>query len=236
MFQFVNSYNSLFYISFVKSSLEGCIKDNCMRELEIQLATIFITNMFMNVFELATPFLMSKIKNWSEERRMQKKRERHPDRVYRTEMTDTEAQSKLGAYETPMSDYMEMVIQYGYVALFSAAFTLAPLLAYILNLFEIRVDAWKMCYLTRRPFPKRAQDIGIWFSIIQCIAYAGIITNVAIAIFTAHVFDTDLSNKWLIFLILEHCLFLFKYLLSLMIPDTPFKVEKALTWQSRIVN
>jgi anoctamin-5 len=43
-----------------------------------------------------------------------------------------------------MSDYMELVIQYGYVVLFSASFTLTPLLAYFLNLFEIRVDAAKM--------------------------------------------------------------------------------------------
>jgi hypothetical protein len=35
LFQFVNSYNSLFYIAFLKSSVEGCIDDDCMMELEI---------------------------------------------------------------------------------------------------------------------------------------------------------------------------------------------------------
>jgi anoctamin-10/anoctamin-7 len=35
LFQFVNSYNSLFYIAFLKSSLEGCIDGDCMHELTI---------------------------------------------------------------------------------------------------------------------------------------------------------------------------------------------------------
>jgi hypothetical protein len=230
MFQFVNSYNSLFYIAFLKNAVEGCLEDDCMGELQTQLSVIFITNLFLNVFELGVPFLMSKYKNWQEDRKLSKKQAKHPDKVYRTEMTYTEQQSKLADYETPMSDYMELVIQYGYVILFSASFTLVPLLAYILNIFEIRVDASKMCYLVRRPFPGRAENIGIWFYIIQSIAYAGIVTNVAIAIFTAHVFDTDITTKWLIFIYIEHGLFLFKFLLSQLINDTPYTVAQALTW------
>jgi len=145
-------------------------------------------------------------------------------------MSYTEEQSKHYQYETPMSDYMELVIQYGYVILFSSSFALTPLLAYILNLFEVRVDAFKLCYLTRRPYPQMAENIGIWYLIIQCIAWAGIITNVGIMVFTAHCFDTDLANKWLIFLIIEHCLFLFKFLLSSWIPDTPYVVNEAKQW------
>jgi hypothetical protein len=144
LFQFVNSYNSLFYIAFLKSTTEGCIDDDCMAELTTQLATIFITNLFLNVCELGTPFAMNKVYNWMEERKLDDKRKKHPDKVYRTEMSSTEKQAKLGFYETPMSDYMELVIQYGYVVLFSASFTLTPLLAYLLNLFEVRVDASKM--------------------------------------------------------------------------------------------
>ena len=44
-----------------------------------------------------------------------------------------------------------MVIQYGYVALFAPAYSLAPLLALINNIIEIRVDAIKLCYATQRP-------------------------------------------------------------------------------------
>ena len=39
----------------------------------------------------------------------------------------------------------EMVIQFGYCTLFVAAFPLAPLMAFVNNAIEIRVDAWKLC-------------------------------------------------------------------------------------------
>lgn len=148
-------------------------------------------------------------------------------------MTPTEEQSKLGLYETPMSDYMELVIQYGYVILFSASFPLTAILAYILNVIEYRIDAFKLCHLVRRPYPQPAENIGIWYYIIQSIAYIGIVTNVAIAIFTAHIFDTSLESKWVIFLIIEHALLLFKFALSSYIPDTPYLVSYAKTWQER---
>jgi len=132
-----------------------------------------------------------------------------------------------------MTDYMELVIQYGYVVLFSASFTLTPLLAYILNIFEVRVDAYKLSYLVRRPYPAQAETIGIWFYIIQAVAYIGIVTNVAIAIFTAHIFDVDIASKWLLFLLIEHALLLFKFMLSSYIPDTPKEVSDAKQWQER---
>lgn len=107
---------------------------------------------------------------------------------------------------------------------------MAPLLAYILNLFEIRVDAYKLCYLVRRPMPLKREDIGIWFYIIQAVAYVGIVTNVAIAIFTAHIFDVSLEEKWVIFLVIEHGLLLFKFASSVAIPDTPQIVKRAKEW------
>lgn len=73
LFQFVNSYNSLFYIAFLKSAVEGCRDGDCMQELTIQLSTIFITNLFMNIVELGTPFIMQKLNVWLEERKLKKK-------------------------------------------------------------------------------------------------------------------------------------------------------------------
>ena len=53
-------------------------------------------------------------------------------------------------------DYLEMVIQFGYATLFSAAFPLAPLLALANNYVEIRVDAWKISQQSRRVEPTGA--------------------------------------------------------------------------------
>ena len=41
-------------------------------------------------------------------------------------------------------EYLEMVIQYGFITIFVTAFPLAPLFALINNIFELRFDAKKL--------------------------------------------------------------------------------------------
>lgn len=83
---------------------------------------------------------------------------------------------------------MEMVLQYGYVVLFCAAFPLTPLLALIELIIEIKVDAWKLCKLTLRPRPYRAEDIGVWRSVVLTISFIAAFTNAALIIFASPAF------------------------------------------------
>ena len=71
------------------------------------------------------------------------------------------------------------VIQFGFVTLFVASFPLAPLLALINNMLEIRLDAWKLTTQFRRMVPQKAQDIGAWQPIMQGIAILAVVTNVS---------------------------------------------------------
>lgn len=72
------------------------------------------------------------------------------------------------------------VIQFGFVTLFVASFPLAPLLALVNNILEIRVDAWKLTTQFRRMVPEKARDIGAWQPIMQGIAILAVVTNVSI--------------------------------------------------------
>lgn len=76
------------------------------------------------------------------------------------------------------------VIQFGFVTLFVASFPLAPILALVNNLFEIRVDAWKITTQFRRVVPEKAQDIGAWQPILQGIAILAVVTNVSYCVYT----------------------------------------------------
>lgn len=78
-----------------------------------------------------------------------------------------------------------MIIQFGFVTLFVASFPLAPLLALVNNILEIRVDAWKMTTQYRRMVPEKAQDIGAWQPIMQGIAILAVVTNAMIIAFTS---------------------------------------------------
>nr|CAI5828394.1 unnamed protein product [Callosobruchus analis] len=54
-----------------------------------------------------------------------------------------------------VDEYMNLVIQYGFVVFFVAGFPLAPALALVGNLFDLRLDAYKLARCIRRPVPKR---------------------------------------------------------------------------------
>ena len=70
------------------------------------------------------------------------------------------------------------MLQFGFITIFVAAFPLAPLFALLNNWVEIRLDAQKFVCETRRAVAERAENIGIWFSIMEMIAQLAVISNV----------------------------------------------------------
>lgn len=72
-----------------------------------------------------------------------------------------------------------LVIQFGFITIFVAAFPLAPLFALLNNWVEIRLDAQKFVREYRRPVAERAQHIGVWFHILEALAQLSVIVNVS---------------------------------------------------------
>ena len=70
------------------------------------------------------------------------------------------------------------VLQFGFITIFVAAFPLAPFFALLNNWVEIRLDAQKFICETRRAVAERAENIGIWFKILDMLAQFAVITNV----------------------------------------------------------
>lgn len=66
----------------------------------------------------------------------------------------------LEPFEGVTPEYMEMIIQFGFVSLFVASFPLAPAFALLNNVIEIRLDAAKFVTEIRRPDAIRCKDIG----------------------------------------------------------------------------
>lgn len=75
-----------------------------------------------------------------------------------------------------------LVLQYGFVTIFVAAFPLAPFFALLNNIFEMRLDAKKFLRFYRRPVPRRVKDIGVWFRILDIIGRLSVVTNVSMNI------------------------------------------------------
>jgi len=74
-------------------------------------------------------------------------------------------------------DYLELVIQFGYIIFLSTLFPLAAFFSLINNILEIRTDAFKLTMIYQRPFSQRVKDIGHWQKIMEYMIVAAIIVN-----------------------------------------------------------
>ena len=72
-----------------------------------------------------------------------------------------------------------VVLQFGFITIFVAAFPLAPLFALLNNWAEVRLDAHKFVCEYRRPVAERAQNIGVWFNILEALSHLSVIVNVS---------------------------------------------------------
>lgn len=76
-----------------------------------------------------------------------------------------------------INEYLEMVIQFGFITIFVCAFPLAPFFAFLNNVFELRLDARKLLVQHRRPTAQKVQSIGVWFNIMENLAGMAVVTN-----------------------------------------------------------
>ncbi|VDK65236.1 unnamed protein product [Onchocerca ochengi] len=172
---------------------EECDPAGCMVELVIQLAIIMCGKQFWNGFvEFAWPVLMT----WLRSLRVLETKKQRNERTKHELIEKLSGRGRIARWEQDyilnpvygqflFDEYLEMVIQFGFVTLFVSAFPLAPFFALLNNIFEIRVDAYKYVVASRRPVPERARDIGIWLPILSLISRAAVLVNACIIAFTS---------------------------------------------------
>lgn len=139
----------------------------------------------------------------------------------------------LGTFE----DMSELTIQMGYTTMFVAAFPLATLLSFINNYVEIRVDAWKLCHIYRRPEPRSCEDIGTWFIILELISFSSIFINSALVAFTGYnTINYTWSERVWLFILMATGLLCVRLVVAFLIPDVPEEVTIQLDRQEYIVD
>ncbi|KAL1788823.1 anoctamin-1 isoform X1 [Sigmodon hispidus] len=198
LLKFVNSYTPIFYVAFFKGRfvgrpgdyvyifrsfrMEECAPGGCLMELCIQLSIIMLGKQLIqnNLFEIGIPKMKKFIRYMKLRRQSPSDREEYVKRKQRYEV-DFNLEPFAGL--TP--EYMEMIIQFGFVTLFVASFPLAPLFALLNNIIEIRLDAKKFVTELRRPVAIRAKDIGIWYNILRGVGKLAVIINAFVISFTS---------------------------------------------------
>jgi len=252
----VNCYNALFYVAFFKrydAAVKYCksteddpndptlppfpkaqIQD-CLPELRIQLATIFIVMIIVsNFFELFVPFVKGKL--------AQRANALKPEAAAVSNApvkSEPEEEYELEPYESTLSDFDELIVQFGYVCMFVTGFPLTPLLALCSNIVEVYIDSNKLCKFSRRPEPRGAANIGTWFDILTAVSFIAVFTNCAIVCF-----ETVIMQQWFpnaadrayAFILSEHIILGIKFAISYFVPDEPQDITVHLARQDYIVN
>jgi len=145
------------------------------------------------------------------------------------ELPDYEVAVYCGVFQ----DYSEVVVQYGYVALFSVNFPFVAVLAFINNIIEIRSDAFKLVVIDRRPAPEQAENIGSWTLAMTVMGFFAVTTNAA-HVFLVSPLIEDWDWSWRLFglFLTEHIVYGIKFGLDWLIPDTPEGVQYVIDCES----
>ncbi|NXD11340.1 ANO2 protein, partial [Nothocercus nigrocapillus] len=189
LLKFVNSYAPIFYVAFFKGRYVKftllpshcifvylqCAPGGCLMELCIQLSIIMLGKQLIqnNLFEIGIPKLKKLFRKLKDERT-------EPKEINTNQSKDPQQWDLdygLEPFTGLTPEYMEMIIQFGFVTLFVASFPLAPLFALLNNIIEVRLDAKKFVTELRRPDTVRAKDIGIWYNILSGIGKLSVIIN-----------------------------------------------------------
>ncbi|XP_068163470.1 anoctamin-1-like isoform X2 [Antennarius striatus] len=197
LLKFMNAYAPIFYVAFFKGRFAGrpgnyvyvfndyrmeeCAPGGCLIELCIQLSIIMLGKQLIqnNIFEIGIPKLKKLVRAIKDKGSTEEERkEERPPQQWKLDYA-------LAPFEGLTPEYMEMIIQFGFVSLFVASFPLAPVFALLNNVIEIRLDAKKFVTELRRPVAVRAKDIGIWYNILSGMGKFSVIINAFVISFTS---------------------------------------------------
>ncbi len=232
-FEAFDAYLVLMYLAFYEQDVT---------KVRSELVNVFNVDTFRRILlEGVVPYIQTKIRLHY---KLQGNREnKKHDISDESDESWMEEEVNKEEYEE-FDDYIEMIIQLGYVCLFASAYPLAPCLAVLANFIEIRLDAFKLSHVHRRPVPTPVGGIGVWASLVKCIVWLSAFTNCMIFCFSSMQMvqylpdyfiidktgehDLKDGNGWVVVFIIfgiERFLLLVGIILCLVIPDVPEEVK-----------
>ena len=201
------------YNEILGNRQEQCKPSGCLLDLTMQLLIVMVGKQFINnVMEIGVPLIMEFVKKKKMAREEQERVRRETEKraassaepgygavIVEANVVDTlwekdsllSPQPKMNLF----GEYLEMVIQFGFTTLFATAFPLAPFFAFINNVIEIRLDAFKFVCQLQRPWAQKAQDIGSWYDILYMVGVAAVLFNAFSLVLTSSFVDKAVYNS-----------------------------------------
>jgi len=158
-FEAFDCYIALFYLAFAQFNLSA---------VRVELISLYSTDQFRRVFlEAFLPYLLNLFNARSikkdDEDTEDENQEKKEEKIVNTGIL---RDLMLPEYEA-FDDYLEMVIEFGYLLLFASAFPLASCLSLLCHLVEIKSDLFKVTRVVQRPLPRAVDSIGPWQTVLK---------------------------------------------------------------------
>lgn len=128
-------------------------------------------------------------------------------------------------------DYLEMIMTFGYITLFAAAFPIGTTITSIFIYLETKSDMFKMERTARRPFSKKAHNIGTWEIALDILTIMSVFTNIVLCCYASDQIDyvlpwlkglkEDSSTNILTIFGIEHIMLLLVLFLRIALNNQP---------------
>uniref|UniRef100_UPI0037E89F7E anoctamin-10 n=1 Tax=Semicossyphus pulcher TaxID=241346 RepID=UPI0037E89F7E len=214
VFTFFNYFAVLFHIAFFKQDLPMLRK---------RLSSLLIVTQLVNqVTEVVIPFLVDMFISGTHRRANED--EPQEDKFRK--------QGTLPVFPGLFAEYIELLVQFGYLSLFSCVYPLTAVLLLINNLTEIRSDAYKICKLFRKPFSPPVANMGVWQVAFEVLSFVSVVSNCWLLLLSPGLQELfqeggmSSTNILLMAVFVEHVLILVKVVLAVLIPDEPDWIRK----------
>ncbi|KAK3710543.1 hypothetical protein QZH41_009363 [Actinostola sp. cb2023] len=174
MFEVFDCFIPLFYITFYQLNVVA---------LRRELVGLFWGDEIRRlVTESLIPFIKEKTHIWKTKRAYAKSKKDGNKGA----PLPSQAQKDMVLEEyDQFDDYLEMVVQFGYVTLFASAFPLAAAVSIVFLFVETRSDLFKLLYVYQKPLVKRVSSIGVWYNVLYLMMLLSMLTNSLIVGFSS---------------------------------------------------
>ena len=252
LFEAFDCYISLFYLAFYELDII---------RLRSELMMLFCSDCARRVaVETVIPLFLHTFKSRSINKQYRTSGEREASNESLIDLLKEVEKEPIESFD----DYLEMVIQYGYITLFTSAFPFASVIAFVTNIIELKSDSFKLIFLHKRPQVHRVNSIGTWFTVLTIQTWIAIITNIFLIGFTSGqllqwvpdfyekivLFADDGVTSFIeqqiklgsgrfvlaIIFIIEHILFIIGLLITFFISDVPEAVRIAIARRAYFKN
>lgn len=177
-------------VDFVHTKVHGDIplkRDHFMRvnphRMNAQFFFAMVTNQVIGFIleyglPFATRFITEIVTNYKKDKIFYDYNDLSSEEAYLTEVR--KQVYELGDYDVN-DDLRQMVVQFGYLVLFSLCWTIAPLICLVVNYLQFVGDVTKIFLENKRPIPARSNLIDPWNRFLSLLVWVGLIVGPALS-------------------------------------------------------